>query len=76
MQQTDNAEVDVMIEQSERVVQNKRTGLIGLQTTQQSFKDELEVIKNELASSASSLLKKRQENVVAENELVEDKVSE
>ena len=73
MQETDNKEVEARIEQSERIVQAKRSEQMNIQGTQQKFKDELEVIKNELAASASSLLKKRQENVVSENELVETK---
>jgi chromosome segregation ATPase len=74
MQETDNAEVQAKIEQSERIVQMKRGTEMELKDTQQNYKDELEVVKNELASSAASLLKKRQENVVAESELQERKV--
>ena len=74
MQETDNAEVQQKIEQSERIVQMKRGTEMELKATQQDYKDELEVVKNELASAAASLLKKRQENVVAESELQERKV--
>ena len=68
MQETDNAEVQQKIEQCERIVQMKRAEELELLNTQQGYKDELEVLKNELAASASSLLRKRQENIVAEKE--------
>ena len=73
MQETDNLEVQQKIEQSERIVQQKRGDEITLKETQQSYKDELEVVKNELASSAASLLRKRGENVVAESDLQDRK---
>ena len=74
MQETDNAEVQQKIEHCERIVQNKRGDEMELLATQQGYKDELEVLKNELASSASSLLRKRQENIVAEKEVQDSKV--
>ncbi|GMI19911.1 hypothetical protein TrCOL_g10320 [Triparma columacea] len=73
MQETDNAEVQTKIEQCERIVQNKRGDEMELLATQQGYKDELEVLKNELAASASSLLRKRQENIVAEKEVQDSK---
>ncbi|GMH92487.1 hypothetical protein TrVE_jg6733 [Triparma verrucosa] len=74
MQETDNAEVQQRIEEGERIVQTKRGEEMNLISTQQGYKDELEVLKNELASSASSLLRKRQENISNEKEVQDQKV--
>ncbi|GMH99393.1 hypothetical protein TrLO_g134 [Triparma laevis f. longispina] len=74
MQETDNAEVQQRIEEGERIVQNKRGEEMSLISTQQGYKDELEVLKNELAASASSLLRKRQENISHEKEVQDQKV--
>ena len=74
MQETDNAEVQQRIEEGERIVQSKRSTEMNLISTQQGYKDELEVVKNELASSASALLRKRQENIASEKEVQDQKV--
>ena len=74
MQETDNAEVQQRIEEGERIVQSKRSEEMQLISTQQGYKDELEVVKNELATSASALLRKRQENIASEKEVQDQKV--
>lgn len=62
MHEGENAEVRGKTQLLERVLAKKRQDALGAQQRLQEFKDELEVLKNELAASAASLMRKRAEN--------------
>ena len=67
----DNADVEAKSTMLERQVQKRREDLLLSQTKHQEFTDELEVLKNELASSATALMKKRNDNATTAKVLEE-----
>jgi len=67
----DNADVEAKSTLLERQVQKRREDLLLSQTKHQEFTDELEVLKNELASSATALMKKRNDNTTTAKVLEE-----
>jgi len=71
----ENLEVQQKIQLLERVVQKKRQDVLSTQHRLQEFKDELEVLKNELSSSASTLMKKRTENSHLAAQMEEKKIA-
>ena len=60
-QMESNAELHGKSEKIDRVLQKRREEQLGAQVRLQEFKDELEVMRNELESGATSLAKKRHE---------------
>jgi|MDSY01.1.fsa_nt_gb chromosome segregation ATPase len=71
----DNDDVESKTALIERVVQKRREELMNSQAKLQEFVDELDVLKNELASGATALMRKRNENATATKALEDKKAS-